>query len=398
MSGPIRAPISGLESTTSAAPGRPLRRLDLLIPELYAADGGVQSYSRTLVKALRQVRPECRLRVFIRNDHPHHLPDAGSNRLQWHPAGGSGWRLSAALLSAGLRRRPDLLLSTHPNYAPLQWLHQRLTGTPSWCAAHGIDVWTLPAGPTRRSLARLQRLLPVSRFTAERLQQQLSRRCPPLTVLPNTYDARRFSPGPRPQHLLHRYQLRPDQPLILSLTRLSRCDHYKNIDALLRAMPLLLEDQPELRLMLAGEGDDRPRLQQLARDLGVGAQVIFTGRLEDAELVDHYRLATVFALPSEKEGFGIVFLEAMGCGLPTLAGNRDGSVDPLADGRFGLLVDPRQLLAPPLQALLDRRGDPLWFHADRLSAAVAETFGYEAFCGRLDQLLRDAEAQLPPED
>jgi glycosyltransferase involved in cell wall biosynthesis len=51
-----------------------------------------------------------------------------------------------------------------------------------------------------------------------------------------------------------------------------------------------------------------------ARDLGVAGQVIFTGRLEDAELVKHYRLATVFALPSEKEGFGIVFLVMMAFG------------------------------------------------------------------------------------
>jgi glycosyltransferase involved in cell wall biosynthesis len=380
-------------SEANAGAGRPLRRLDLLIPELYASDGGVQNYSRNLLKALRQLRPQCRLRVFIRNDHPHHLPDAGSSHLQWHPARGSNLRLSASLLAAGVRRPPDLLLSTHPNFAPLMWLHQRLSGSPSWCAAHGIDVWNL-GGLSRCSLAHLQRLLPVSRFSADRLQQQLRQRCPLLTVLPNTYDTHRFRPGPRPHHLLRRYQLRPDQPLILSLTRLGRTERHKNIDALLLALPLLLEDQPELRLMLAGEGDDRPRLQQLARDLGVASQVIFTGRIEDAEMEDHYRLATVFALPSEKEGFGIVFLEAMGCGLPTLGGNRDGSVDPLADGQFGLLVDPRLPLAPPLQALLAGRGDPLWFQPTQLSAAVAEAFGFEAYCVRLDQLLRKREAQL----
>lgn len=89
----------------------------------------------------------------------------------------------------------------------------------------------------------------------------------------------------------------------------------------------------------------------------------------------------------------IVFLEALGCGLPVLAGNRDGSRDPLADGRFGLLVDPDQPLAPHLRVLLERRGPQLWFDPAGLSQAVAERFAFPAFCRRLDQLLA-AEAEL----
>jgi hypothetical protein len=114
-------------------------------------------------RPLRRLRPHCLLRVFIPNEHSHHLPDAGSSHLQWHPARGSRSRLSAFLLAAGMRNRPDLLLSTHPNFSSLMWLHQRLTGIYSWCAALGIDVWTLPDGLTRCSLAHLQLLLPVSR-------------------------------------------------------------------------------------------------------------------------------------------------------------------------------------------------------------------------------------------
>lgn len=388
------------------SPPTPLRCLDLLIPELYAGDGGIQVYSRTLIHALGAIRPHCRLRVFIRNDQPQHLSEhldrsldrsrhrAKEEAPHWFAAAGSNRAMAAALLGASARRRADLLLCTHPNFAPLLGLYQRLTGTPAWCVAHGIDVWSLPDGLLRRSLSGLQRLLPVSRFTAARLQQHLSSRCPALTVLPNSYDERRFTPGPRPGRLLHRYQLRSDQPLILTLARLSRRDRYKNIAALLRALPLLLQRWPDLRLMVAGDGDDRPVLQEQARQLGVAAAVIFTGRLPETDLVDHYRLATLFALPSEKEGFGIVFLEALGCGLPVLAGNRDGSVDPLADGLHGLLVDPVLPLAPALQALLERRGETLWFQPEALSRTVAERFGFAALCRRLDQLLQEHERTL----
>jgi glycosyltransferase involved in cell wall biosynthesis len=368
-----------------------MKPIDLLVPELFAADGGIQRYSHTLIKALQMVRPHTPLRVFIRNDQPHHLPLKGWPGISWYPARGSSIRMARSLARAARRQRPQLLLSTHPNFAPLQVLHHRLTGSPSWCSAHGIEVWRLGRGPKCWALERLERLLPVSRFTAARLQRQLGDGCPPLGVLPNSFDQTLFSLGARSPQLLQRYGLHPNQPLIFTLSRLSQADAYKNIHRLIKALPALMPRWPDLRLMIAGEGDDKHRLQSLAAQIGVGQQVIFSGRIAEQELVDHHRLATVFALPSTGEGFGIVFLEALGCGRPVLAGNRDGSVDPLDDGRFGLLVDPHLPLAPALASLLARQGEDLWFQPEALAQAVGEAFGFGAFCDRLDAQLATLE-------
>ncbi|MCP9825029.1 glycosyltransferase family 4 protein [Synechococcus sp. EJ6-Ellesmere] len=368
-----------------------MKPIDLLLPELFAADGGIQRYSRTLIQALQVVQPHAPLRVFIRNDHPQHIPTKPWPGISWHPARGSSARMARSLARAARNQRPQLLLSTHPNFAPLQVLHHKLTGSPSWCSAHGIEVWDLRRGPKRWALARLQRLLPVSRFTAARLQLQLGAGCPPIGVLPNSFDQTRFSPGARSPQLLQRYGLHSGQPLILSLSRLSQADAYKNLHKLIEALPALLARWPALRLLIAGEGDDKPRLQSLANQMGVGQQVIFSGRIAEAELADHHRLATVFALPSTGEGFGIVFLEALGCGRPVLAGNRDGSLDPLGDGRFGLLVDPHLPLAPALASLLARQGEDLWFQPQALAQAVGEAFGFVAFCERLDAQLATLE-------
>jgi glycosyltransferase involved in cell wall biosynthesis len=299
--------------------------------------------------------------------------------------------MARLIARAARSQRPQLLLSTHPNFAPLQVLHQRLTGSPSWCSAHGIEVWRLRRGPKRWALGRLQRLLPVSQFTEARLQHQLGAGCPPLGLLPNSFDQTRFSPGARSPQLLQRYGLHPEQPLIFTLSRLCQDDAYKNIHRLIEALPGLLPRWPDLRLMIAGEGDDKPRLQALADQMGLGQQVIFCGRIAEQELVQHHRLATVFALPSTGEGFGIVFLEALGCGRPVLAGNRDGSADSLGDGRFGLLVDPHLPLAPALASLLARQGDDLWFQPQALSQSVGEVFGFGAFCERLDAQLARLE-------
>jgi len=363
------------------------RPIDLLVPEVFAREGGIQVYSRTLIRALRQLRPHTPLRVFSRNDYPRDLPTNGWEGVEWHPAAGSSWRLAASLLSAVRRRRPQLLISTHANYAPLQWLHNRLTGSPSWCSAHGIEVWSMRRGPRRSALANLQQLLPVSRFTADRLRQQLAPSCPPLALLPNCVDPGRFFPSPPSSELLARYSLNRDQPKIFTLSRLSRSDAYKNIDRLIEAVPPLLATWPDLRLIVGGDGDDRARLQFRAKTLGVAQHVIFTGRLRDAELADHHHLATLFALPSSGEGFGIVFLEALACGRPVLAGNRDGSSEPLGHGRFGLLVDPELPLAPALASLLARQGRSLWFQPQKLAEAVVLEFGFEGFCLRLQALL-----------
>jgi phosphatidylinositol alpha-1,6-mannosyltransferase len=364
-----------------------MRPIDLLVPELFAHEGGIQIYSRTLIRALRQVRHHTPLRVFIRNDHPRHIPANGWDGVEWHPASGSSLRLAASLFRAARRSRPQLLLSTHAHYAPLQWLHHRLSGAPSWCSAHGIEVWSLKAGPHRWALARLQQLLPVSRFTAEALRRQLVGRCPPLAVLPNSFDARRFHPGPASPHLLKRYGLHPGQPVIFSLTRLSRGDRAKHLDRLISAMADVRRSIPDVVLLIGGEGADRPRLQVQVESLGLQGCVLLPGRIAAVELPDHYRLARVFALPSEKEGFGIVFLEALGSGCAVLAGNRDGSRDPLADGRFGLLVDPDEPLAVSLQRLLNADGEPLWFQSEALAQAVATQFAFPAFCDRLNTLL-----------
>ncbi|HYF98351.1 MAG TPA: glycosyltransferase family 4 protein, partial [Coxiellaceae bacterium] len=92
----------------------------------------------------------------------------------------------------------------------------------------------------------------------------------------------------------------------------------------------------------AGEGDDRTRLEQKAKDLGLSGRAIFMGLVNEAEKADIYRLANVFLMPGRGEGFGFVFLEALACGIPVIGSKVDGSREALLEGKLGCLVDPDQ--------------------------------------------------------
>jgi len=344
----------------------------LIAPQIYSADGGIQRYGRYLLSALHHVRPQLEVNAIA-------LLDSPASRLRYFKF------IFSALLA--LRRRPQLVLCTHLHLAPLGLVIAFLTGGQLWVTLHGIEAWKPPRGLRRFALQHAHHLLSVSRYTRDQFSRQLAVRPNALVLLPNTFDSARFTPGPRSIDLLNRYKLSSDQPVLFVLTRLSTADRQKHLDHLIYAMVDLLQTHPRAVLLIGGDGDDRPRLQQLTSQLGVQDSVLLPGRLHESELVEHYRLASAFVLPSEKEGFGIVLLEALGCGCPVMAGNRDGSRDPLADGRFGLLVDPTQPLTPALRALLDKQGDPLWFQPELLSAAVANEFGFASFCRRLDELL-----------
>jgi glycosyltransferase involved in cell wall biosynthesis len=87
-------------------------------------------------------------------------------------------------------------------------------------------------------------------------------------------------------------------------------------------------------------------------------------------------------MPSKGEGFGIVFLEALGCGRPVIAGNKDGSVDAVLGGRIGALIDPdnvAELEATVTQLLRGTHPNRTLFAPDELRRRAMEAYGYEQF-------------------
>lgn len=150
-----------------------------------------------------------------------------------------------------------------------------------------------------------------------------------------------------------------DAPLILTFARLTP---RKGQDVVIRAMPRILERHPRVRYVVAGGGDDGPRLQALAAEAGVTDAVVFTGRVDEVDKLALLDLCAVYVLPSREEaqrveGLGIALLEAAARGKPLVAGRHGGVPEVVEDGANGWLVDPLDPAAVA-DAVLRLLGDP----------------------------------------
>jgi len=314
----------------------PRARVLALVSDAWGGEGGIAQFNRNLLEALA-ARGDLAIEALGLTGRAAATPTGGA---RWSvPRPGSKLGFALAALVRTLRSRPALVLSGLAGFGPLALPLARLVRARLWTLTHGIEIWQ--PGPRLDNLAlrHAQLVTTVSRCSRERLLGWSGLDPERVRVLHNTVDLERWRPGPRPAELVRRYDV-ADRRVLLTVARLSSAERYKGHDRILPVLRQIERRSGPLRYVVAGRGDDLPRLERLAREAGVADLVTFAGFVPDADLEAHYRLADAFVMPSTGEGFGIVFLEALACGCPVVAGNRDGSVDALADGALGRLVDP----------------------------------------------------------
>lgn len=372
-------------------------RLHLWIPELFASKGGIQAYSAYFMSALQQILSPTQLEVFLKNDTiaDVQLQDCA---VPIHRAGTLPTRIrtpvyAAQVIAHAVRQRPKLVISTHLNFAPAARTLKQFSNIPYWIVAHGIEAWNIDRPGLQGALHDADRILAVSHYTRDRLLEEQSLDPEQVVVLPNTFESDRFQIGEKPVHLLKRYNLQPDQPIILTVCRLAAQERYKGYDQVLRALVQIRQVCPRVHYIVVGKGEDRSRLEQLIADLDLQDCVTLAGFVSDSELCDYYNLCDVFAMPSKREGFGIVYLEALACGKPVIGGNQDGAVDALCQGRLGALVNPddvAEIATTLIQILQKTYPNPLIYQPSSVRELVIKTYGFQAFQATLSQLLYES--------
>jgi glycosyltransferase involved in cell wall biosynthesis len=379
---------------TCKSDARPL--IHLWCPDLFAAKGGIATFSSFLLRAIQQCAPRARLEVILKHDitveteNGHGLSNTGFHLTGQWPLPLRTSAYAAKLIGLGVTQRPDLVITTHLNFTAAARILNKAAKVPYWTIAHGIDAWGIKRRSLQASVRAADRILAVSNYTRDRLLEEQDLSPEKVTVLPNTVDDQRFQIGGRPARLLEKYAIRQDQPVLLTVCRLVASEGYKGYDRVLRLLPSVLHRIPDLRYVIVGRGDDRDRVEGLVAELGLGTAVILAGFVPDEELCDYYNLCDVFAMPSKGEGFGIVYLEAMACGKPTLGGNKDGAIDALCDGRLGALIDPddpNELAETLVQMIQGVYPLPLMYQPHALRRAMLDIYGFDSFKQSLSEHL-----------
>jgi phosphatidylinositol alpha-1,6-mannosyltransferase len=227
---------------------------------------------------------------------------------------------------------------------PVAGVGPKLSAAPYVVIAHGAEITVYGRVPLTmpfaRSVMRGAAGVVAAGWYPAREAMRVAGRALRGVVVPPGVDVQRFRPptaDARKQTRV-RYDLDPDAPLVLGLSRLVP---RKGFDVVIDACASI----PGVQLAIAGGGRDRRRLERRAH-----GNVRFLGRVPDADLAALYGAADLFAMCCrerwgglEAEGFGIVFLEAAACAVPAVAGRSGGSHEAVADGETGSVVAPKDV-------------------------------------------------------
>lgn len=239
----------------------------------------------------------------------------------------------------------------------------RRTRVPIVTFTHGVEPALASSAGGRlliRGVARHTALMTAVSGWAERRLLKAVDGAVRVERLPSGIDPSRFRPDVSGDEVRRRHAL-GDAPVVVCLARLVR---RKGIDQVIRALSGVAREIPAVRVVVAGDGPDRARLERLARSEGVASRVAFVGRVSHDDLPRYLAAGDVFALPCrsrfgglEDEGLGAVYLQAAGVGRPAIAGRAGGAPEAVKDEETGLVVDGRSSTAIG-EALLRLLRDP----------------------------------------
>jgi phosphatidylinositol alpha-1,6-mannosyltransferase len=293
-----------------------------------------------------------------------------------------------SLAALRLVKKSDLVYIAHPNLAPIGFLLKLLRPSARYVVtAHGADVWEPLSILRRWGLQGAAAVTAPSNFTAAAIAKTQGLDLSRVTVLPWAIEpklikrngtAHRISPS------------LPTGKVLLTVGRMDAAERLKGVEEVLRALPSVLDKFPDTYYVIIGEGDDRERLQLLAKELEFGEHVLFIGHTSDEELAGYYEACDVFVMPSRQEGFGLVFLEAMAFGKPVIGGDHGGTPEIVHDDVHGFLVQHGDVetLSLRLKRLL---GEPELRH--RMGEAgrrrVSENYSFDTFRQAFVRLLTE---------
>jgi glycosyltransferase involved in cell wall biosynthesis len=315
-------------------------RILALLTDAYGGYGGISVANRHFLRGLCSwdaCDEVVAVPLFMPNA-PEPMPD---NLVYRSEGTGNRAKFVASAIDAAIRQGPfDAIWCGHIDLMAFAAAIKTWVRAPLILHMHGIETWDPPQKLTRRvALHAVDAFISVSDVTRQRFLEWAPLSGDRGFVLPNTIDFSPFSPGLKRPDLLDEYNLH-GRDVLMTMGRLVSRKRAKGFDKILEVLPDIAKERPRVTYLIAGKGPDRTRLEHKAVELGIRDRVVFTGFVPEDEKADYYRLADLYVMPSQGEGFGLVLLEAMACGIPVIASARDGSREAVLNGELGDMVDP----------------------------------------------------------
>jgi phosphatidyl-myo-inositol dimannoside synthase len=314
-------------------------RIFVLATDAFGGYGGIALYNRDVLRALCS---DSRVTEVVAVARWRSQPmEALPEKLEYRLGGVQSWiAYTLEVFRCGMRGNFDAIICCHINLVPLAWLLGRLIRVPIILQIYGLEAWQ----PTSRMLTnflvrKVDVIVSISKYTLERFKHWSGvpeNRC---TLLPNAVHLDEYDPTVSGERFRRQFGL-SGRKVLLTFGRLVSKERAKGFDEVLEILRDLLEEDQDIRYVIAGDGPDRERLQLKVEKLGLSAIVHFAGMVDEREKNELYCAADLFVMPSRGEGFGFVFLEALACGLPSIGSTLDGSREALIEGEIGTLVDP----------------------------------------------------------
>jgi phosphatidylinositol alpha-1,6-mannosyltransferase len=335
-----------------------------LVTDAYGGRGGIAQYNRDFLGALAEAGLFSSITVIPRLAPDQVNPPFGID--QGDPRSGRV-AYSIAALRKALFERIDVVFCGHLYMSPLAALIAWMKGAKLIVQTHGIEVWPRPSKLQRLAVERADFVLSVSRYTRAAVLGWAAVAPECVLVVPNTV-REMFTPG---DGAARRAELGLEgKRVLLTVGRMVASERYKGHERVMIAIPELVKQGHDICYLIVGEGDDQPRLEVLASKIGVSDRVKFLGAVDPQTLLETYRAADLFVMPSTGEGFGVSFLEAMASGIPTLGLDVAGARDALDECELGTAVSENDLVSAIGRLLVQSRPEP-----GAPAAAVRARFG-----------------------
>ena len=339
-----------------------------IVTDAFGGRGGIAQYNRDFLGALIETGAVSSITVL-----PRLAPDLPEppEKIEQTSARSGRIAYSVAALRIALLRRVDVVFCGHLFMAPLARLIAHLKRAKLIVQTHGVEAWPRPSRLQRAALEGADLVLCVSRHTRAAVLSWASNAPERVLVVPDTV-REEFTPGDG--STLRGVLALENKRVLLTVSRMDSRHRYKGQDRVIAAISYLVAEGHDVHYVVAGEGDDRARLEALALQARVSERVHFLGAPKLQSLIELYRMADLFVMPSTGEGFGIAFLEAMASGTPALGLDVGGARDGLADSQLGTAVPEAELPATIARLLADPKPD-----SAALAAATHARFGRAMF-------------------